>query len=276
MKFEDLSLLGLTEQEKEEITQLLSKNQQDNLQIEDIWLALDKVWDDLECDNKKPNWNQINSFYAHPVWLLNGLFAEQDKLSMQNRQAIANWIINQKIISSVLDWGGGFGTLSRLIANQNTEIIVDIYEPHPSKLAINKIKTFSNIHFISSLTKKYDCLISTDVLEHLSDPLKSFAEMISMVNLNGYLIIANCFYPIIKCHLPTTFHLRFSFKIFAKLMGLDVIAFCEGSHATIYQKKAEKNINWFSIRIIEKSSKLFFPVFETARLIYIKTKLIFR
>jgi 2-polyprenyl-6-hydroxyphenyl methylase/3-demethylubiquinone-9 3-methyltransferase len=271
MKMKDLSLLGLTEQGIKAVTQSLSKIDPDDLQIKDIWKTLNNVWDELGCNNRKLNWQQINSFYAHPVWLLNGLFAEHDKLSMQNRQAIANWIISRKLsISSVLDWGGGFGTLSRLIGEQDREIIVDIYEPHPSKLAITRMESFSNIHFINSLTKKYDCLVSTDVLEHVPDPLKSFAEMISLVNTDGYLIIANCFYPVIKCHLPTTFHLRFTFNVFAQMMGVEVVGVCEGSHDTVYKKVTQKRINWLKIRISEKISRLLFPIFEINRLIYIK------
>ncbi|MGB1702268.1 MAG: hypothetical protein ACPHFR_04035, partial [Cycloclasticus sp.] len=74
------------------------------------------------------------------------------------------------------------------------------------------------------------------VLEHVDDPLKDFACMINKVKTGGYLIVANCFYPVIKCHLPQNFHFRFTFNIFARLMGLRIKGGLKGSHATIFQK----------------------------------------
>ena len=90
-----------------------------------------------------------------------------------------------------------------------------------------------------------------------------FAQMINSVRLDGYLIIANCFAPVIKCHLPSTFHLRYTFKIFAKLMGLKLIGACQGSHATVYVKEKEKSLNWTQIRQVEGLSKSLFPVLKS-------------
>jgi len=66
-------------------------------------------------------------------------------------------------------------------------------------------------------------LIAIDVLEHVPDPLINFAEMIKSVKLSGYLVIANNFRPVIKCHLPQVFHFRYTFNQFAIMMGLEVI-----------------------------------------------------
>lgn len=85
---------------------------------------MDLVWEDLGCDNKHLNWEKISKFYSHPVWLLNGLFIEQHTVSMKHRHAISDWII-AKNFKKILDYGGGFGTLARLIAQKNS--IEDIY-----------------------------------------------------------------------------------------------------------------------------------------------------
>ena len=242
-----------TEAQIQEIKKLLSSCPDNSLSLEQIWQMMDDVWDQLGCDNKNLNWEKISTFYNHPVWILNGLFIEQHELSMQHRKSISNWInINSERIKYVVDYGGGMGTIAKLIAESNPSLSIDIYEPYPSQVAIKKLEKYSNINFVDEFKKcKYDCLVSTDVLEHVADPLSIFAQMINSVRLDGYLIIANCFYPVMKCHLPRTFHLRFTFKIFAKLMGLKLIRACQESHATVYVKEKEKSLNWRQIRLIE-------------------------
>ena len=102
----------------------------------------------------------------------------------------------------------------------------------------------------------YGCIISIDVLEHVSDPLKLFAEMVGFTKDNGCLVIAHNFYPIIKCHLPSTFHLRHTFEMFAWMMGLNVIGRCGDSHAKIYQKSGKSPINWKKIKTFELFTKI--------------------
>jgi len=190
----------------EAIESMLSQYPNNPPQVADMWQMMDNVRDKIGCDNKALDWDTVNEFYSHPVWLLNGLFIEQHELSMQHRDAISDWIVNKKF-KNVLDFGGGFGTLARLIAGKDPTISVDIYEPHPSEYALLRAAEYSNIHFINAIDRKYDCLVSTDVLEHVPDPLQLFSEMIENVKIDGYIIIANNFYPVIKCHLPSTFHL---------------------------------------------------------------------
>ena len=89
--------------------------------------------------------------------------------------------------------------------------------------------------------------------------------MIQSVKVGGYLVIANCFLPVIKCHLPQDFHFRYSFNQFAKMMGLEIVGILEGSHATIFRKVKEVESNWFKIRFYEKLSKFLFPIIEVAK-----------
>jgi len=254
----DLTLL-----EKIEIGSLLKKEDPKlKTDLQQMWYLMNMVWDEYGCDNKKLNWSNINKFYSHPIWLLNGLFIELHALSMQHRNAISDWIADNTSISKILDYGGGVGTLARLIADKKPSLLVDIYEPHPSDYLKRKISDYPKIRFVSNIKDKYDILVSTDVLEHVSDPLKTFEKMILAVKDNGYLIIANNFFPVIKCHLPQTFHLRYTFNVFAKLMGLVIVGPLEGSHATIFRKKCNKFFNWLVIRLLEKVSKGLFPMIE--------------
>jgi len=261
----DVGNINLTLTEKEEIEKLLKRQ---NLDIKDdleqIWYLMDLVWEDLGCDNKHLNWGKISKFYSHPLWLLNGLFIEQHTVSMKHRHAISDWII-AKNFKKILDYGGGFGTLARLIAQKKPQLKIFIYEPHPSDFGLKIIKEFKNIHVINKIEERYDCLVSTSVLEHLPDPLNEFEKMIKCVEINGYLLIANDFYPVIKCHLPQTFHLRYSFNLFARMMGLKIVGLLEESPAIIYKKTQEIKPNWGKIRFFEKLSKTLFPVIEVLK-----------
>ncbi len=260
----DLTDKNLTQTEKEEIEKLLKREKEGLDDLEQMWYLMDLIWNEYGCDNKNLNWDKIGKFYSHPVWLLNGLFIEQDDVSMGHRHAISDWIV-QNNFKNVVDYGGGFGTLARLVAQKEKNIKMNIYEPHPSEFGLKRVAEFENINIIGKLESNYDCLMSTDVLEHVPDPLKDFSEMIKSVKINGYLVIANCFYPVIKCHLPQDFHFRYSFNIFAKMMGLEIVGILEGSHATIYKKVEEVEPNWNKIRFYEKLSKVAFPVIEILR-----------
>lgn len=271
----NLDKINLPEKDKKSIESILSESPHNPPLLEDIWELMDSIWDGIGCDNENPDCDKINEFYAHPIWLLNGMFIEQDELSMQHRNVISDWIIKNNF-KNVLDYGGGFGTLARTIARKNSIISVDIYEPYPSEYALLKVKDYSNIHFINTIDEKYDCLVSTDVLEHVPDPLKLFSEIVESVKINGYLIIANHFYPVIKCHLPSTFHLRYTFRIFAHTMGLHIVGPCEGSHATIYQKKEDIALNWQRIHRYERISRMIFPFLNTVHRVYTKLKTIIK
>ena len=253
---------NLTKTEREEIEKLLARQKQGLDDLEQMWYLMDLIWDDLGCDNRNLDWGKIGKFYSHPVWLLTGLFIEQHEISMGHRHAISDWVV-QNNFKTVVDYGGGFGTLARLIAEKEKNIEMNIYEPYPSEFGLKRAVEFENINIIDKMDKKYDCLVATDVLEHVPDPLDNFAEMIESVKVGGYLVIVNNFHPVIECHLPQVFHFRYTFNQFAKMMGLEVVGILKGSHATIFKKAEEVEPNWEKIRFYEKLSKIAFPIVET-------------
>lgn len=258
----ELNDSNLTDFEKKEIQILLDRLEQTNMtDLEEMWYLMDLVWDDYKCNNIDLNWDKIGEFYSHPVWLLNGLFIEQHKQSMDHRDSISNWIVEKKL-NKVVDYGGGFGTLARLIAEKSSMIDVEIYEPHPSAFGLKRAAEYNNINIIENLSNDYDCLLSTDVLEHVADPLKDFSLMIDSVKVGGYLIIANAFYPMIKCHLPQNYHLRYSFNFIAENMGIVVVGKLKGSHATIFKKVDSIEYNWNKIHCYEHMSSYAFPIIE--------------
>lgn len=260
---------SISPKEYQEVERLLSFSNNDPLELEDIWKMIDTVWNELGCDCNRINEYNISKFYRHPVWLLNGFFIEEHALSIQHRNTIADWVVNNANVTRILDYGGGFGTLARFISDKNGCLQIDIYEPFPHQYALIQVEPYSNVNFVDSIISEYDCLVSTDVLEHVPDPLRLLSEMIDSVRNNGYLIIGNCFYPVIKCHLPSTFHLRYTFNQLAKIMGLRFVCRCGDSHALIYQKIHSKPFNWFLIRLFEYLSKVIFPILQNPNFLQI-------
>lgn len=230
-----------------------------NLSLDELWGLMDQAWESYACDNLHPDPHQLASFYSDPVWLLNGMFIEQHAVSMGHRQAITA-AVSTLAPERVLDFGGGFGTLARLLAAALPNAEVAICEPYPPRHGIESCKPFANIRFIPALTSQsVDVLVSTDVLEHVPDPLSLLAAMVDAVRPGGHLLIANCFYPVIACHLPCTFHLRYSFDAFCQALGLEVLGPCEGSHATIYRRAQVLEPDWPRLRAMEQRSQRLFP-----------------
>lgn len=257
-----------------EISRLLSQYTKNNSpSLEQMWEMMDSVWDEMGCDNQNFDIDKINRFYQHPVWTLTGLFIEQDEDSLRNRQFICNWIKQyHNDIKTVIDYGAGMATLAKILASSLPNLSINLYEPYPSQIVLARLSSYHNIQFVNQLKGDlYDCLISTDVLEHVPDPLSLLSEMINQVKPNGYLIIANCFYPVIKCHLPCTFHLRYTFNIFTRFMGLQRLETLN-DHIHIYQKGKMVTPNWQFVRFLEKLSKILYQFLEIIRGIYHQIK----
>ena len=80
--------------------------------LEEIWAVMDEPWRELNCDPEVMD-ARIGTFYAHPVWLLNGLFIEQHPQSLDSRRGLTGWVAT-KSPRRVADYGGGFGGLARM------------------------------------------------------------------------------------------------------------------------------------------------------------------
>lgn len=261
------SCYALTQAEREALAGL-GVDDESSLSLQQLWALMDLVWDLYGCDQRRLDPNAYSKFYAHPIWLLNGIFIERDQVSMGHRRAIAAFVADLKP-NSIVDFGGGFGTLARLLAEEVPFATVDICEPYPSRQGLEAVNDYASLQFVSSmLPNAYDVLVSTDVLEHVFAPLQLLDKFSNAVKPGGYLLIANCFYPVIKCHLPCTFHLRYTFDCFAWLFGLRPLGPCHGSHARIYQRSGMRKLPWFVIRFLEVVSRFLFPLLLAIRNVY--------
>lgn len=209
-----------------EVEQYLSRfNHGRDLSLVQLWKEMDRVWDDCGLDNRQTiSAQDINRFYAHPVWILNGLFAKQDPASCSHRKAIAEFIARisggEKIY--VADYGGGSGVLADIITDSVENVArVDVIEPWPSDYFCQLYRERGRIKFSSDLgLGGYDVVVAQDVLEHVEDPIDTALDCIDATRIGGWVVFANCFRPVIKCHLPRTFYLRHTFKYVLRGQGL--------------------------------------------------------
>jgi len=138
---------------------------------------------------------------------------------MNHRKSIAEYFKDKKRLI-ILDYGGGFGTLAKEIANQAPLSKIDIYEPYASKYAYENIKDFKNINIVSNLKEDYyDAVVNTDILEHVEKPIELIEIYNKCLKRSGILISHWNFTPCIKCHLPKHFHFQYTFNRIVPLLG---------------------------------------------------------
>ncbi|MEP1469841.1 MAG: methyltransferase domain-containing protein [Halieaceae bacterium] len=186
--------------------------------LEQVWQLMDEQWVALGCDPEHMD-DRVARFYRHPVWMLNGLFIEQHLLSMENRVAFTYWVVAHRP-TRVADFGGGFGGLARLIGQALPDAQIEVVEPYPHAAAIAISEDAPNVRFVPKLTGDYDLLIATDVFEHVPDPLGLALETAEHLRVDGQYLIANCFQPVILCHLPQLFYFNMGWDSAMRALGL--------------------------------------------------------
>lgn len=221
--------------------------------LEQMWFLLDEPWIELGCDPLVID-ERIGMYYQHPVWVLNGLFIDQHVQSLENRRHFTQWVVAQEP-KRVADFGGGFGGLARLIGIALPNAVVEVVEPYPHPSAIALSADIPNVRFVQSLTDSYDLLIATDVFEHVSDPIGLAFKTAQYLNIGGQFLIANCFAPVIRCHLPQLFHLQISWDFIMKAIGL--VPGETVSYARAYRRQYLGNIK--VAREIAECSQKFYP-----------------
>jgi 2-polyprenyl-6-hydroxyphenyl methylase/3-demethylubiquinone-9 3-methyltransferase len=219
---------------KDKINQLLGTNCQ--LTLSQLWQLIDQAWMNYGCNNKIYDHTKYCLFYSDVIWTLNGIYAEQDSLSQRIRYDIVNQVVLSRA-TMILDWGGGIGTLARMLVQRDQGIKVDILEPYPSDLGLSLCDAFHQVSFIRfSLPIKYEFVLCIDVLEHLHEPLEAINEIYNSLRSGGYVLFANCFEPVIQCHLPKTFYLRYGFRWICLAKGLRLVRKNPGSYSETYIK----------------------------------------
>ena len=244
--------------------------------VEWVWREMDRVWEQCGLNNRLPLKNQpIGDFYSHPVWLMNGIFTQLDPVSSDHRSAIAKYL-QQVGVKNVADYGGGFGELALAITRAVSDAQVSIIEPYPSRLGIERIAGDASIRISSGLEPDcYDVAIAQDVLEHVDDPVELAWMIAGAVTSNGptygQVIFANCFYPVIQCHLPSTFHLRHTFRWVMRAMGLRYLGVVkDAAHAQVFERIGPLDLS--KARSAERLSRVIGPVLNVTYGIFLRIK----
>lgn len=209
-----------------------------------VWREMDRQWDEIarrpECAADRARF--LASYYGHPVWLLNGIFTATDPESITHRQAIADRVA-QFAPARIADYGGGFGELSRALAGRCPQAQIDIIEPYPSAVGQAAIDGVPQARFAADLNGQFDVVIAQDVLEHVVKPVELAIRMARATRPGGHLVFANCFWPVIKCHLPETFYLRYFFVYVMRGLGLEYVGTVAGAeHAQVFRRRGELDL----------------------------------
>lgn len=228
--------------------------------VEWVWSEMDRIWKQMGLDNSHPLVNQpIVDFYQHPVWLMNGVFTALDPVSASHRDAIARYL-GKAGAKLVADYGGGFGELALAITREIPDATTYIVEPYPSRVGIERLKDEPRIRFVTDMSLVVsDAIVVQDVLEHVDDPIFLASEIASAVREGGYVIFANCFYPVIQCHLPASFHLRHTFPAVMKELGLHYLGVVgSAEHVHVFQRCGPVDLS--RARRAERISRLSGPI----------------
>lgn len=161
----------------------------DYMQIFNNYMTADKTsWDygkllDLtKEEDKRKYYNQLSLLFSYVNWHLN--------VAREKRRILAD-----KLYGNVLDYGCGIATHS-LWANYQRGVKIDLYDLDTVtkgflKFVIEK-HNLSNIRFIDEYElheKNYDCIVCTDVIEHI----ENYKEILSYFKValtdNGKLFI---------------------------------------------------------------------------------------
>jgi hypothetical protein len=203
--------------------------------LEQIWQLMDEQWVAFDCDPHRID-ERVTAFYRHPVWVLNGLFIEQDPESLEHRRAFTDWVVRRQP-ARVADFGGGFGGLARFIGQALPNAAVEVVDMHPHPAAAAVAADTPNVRFVPKLTGEYDVLIATDVFEHVPDPVGLAAETAAHLRFDGLYLIANCFQPVILCHLPQLFYFNVAWDSVMRTMDLEPGE--QVRYGRVYQRKGD-------------------------------------
>lgn len=233
--------------------------------LEWIWQEMDRIWDEFGLDNRVSLEKQdVDAFYSHPVWILNAFYTGADPVSVGHRKGIAQYIETLRP-KRVADYGGGGAELARTLSSAVSDAIIEIVEPYPSALGKHRVHGLNNVMFVDSLNGKYDVIIAQDVLEHVEHPIATAETIAAALRPGGIVVFANCFKPVIKCHLPRTFHLQGSFRHIVALGGLAYIGTVKGArHAEVFRKTGNNGKFPLWVYVAEKLSYMTRPIAEVA------------
>jgi len=226
------------------------------ISIEELWAEMDRVW--LDCLRKyefKFTDSFFAEYYTHPVWCLNSVFSSVDPASVQNREALIKAISSLQV-KTISDMGGGYGVFLQMLKQECPELRTILCEPYLDKQIESELAK-KHIDVSREVPLGADAYVFIDVLEHLVEPLSYLQGILKMARVNTYFIFGNCFYPVIKCHLPSTFYLRHTVPLASRLMGLTYVGNVkDAEYMQIYKLTSNSSLNPKIVMITARATSL--------------------
>ena len=228
--------------------------------IEELFAEMDRVW--LDCLNghgKVFSDKFFADFYSHPVWCLNSVFSSVDQASVHNREALIE-ALRLLSIEAVADMGGGYGVFLQMLKERLPSLRVVLCEPYIDQQIESELSK-KNIEVVRQTPTQVCAYVFIDVLEHLVKPLQYLKEILSIAKPGSFFIFGNCFYPFIKCHLPSSFYLRHTFIFAAGLMGLKYISDVkEAEYIQIFQLRSNTNVSPRTVALLARAKAMIISI----------------
>jgi ubiquinone/menaquinone biosynthesis C-methylase UbiE len=220
----------------------LTPNERSNgITLSRLWQLLDQAWEELQSQHIESSSSFLHEYYQHPVWLVNAAFSESDEATTNDRLAAVRLITHTRP-QKILDFGGGIGTVARLCSMTLPNIqSIDLVDITDFRTVIQTyLASFPDIRVLVTPDPPYDAIISTEVLEHLPDPIQAVVEMNKLLRVGGSFAASWSFVPCIKCHLPHNFHLNRLMHWIIRSLGFGFYGFeRRGSQVYGYIKQAD-------------------------------------
>ncbi len=134
-----------------------------------------------------PTQSDVNMKYSGTHLLLNG----EEDLKNYNQWIINKFLCNVQINSQtkVLDFGAGIGTLSKLFF-ETTGLKPECVEIDTEQREFIEKRGFKSYSALNNeVTKKYDVIFTSNVLEHIEDDVKALSDIKLKLENSGLLII---------------------------------------------------------------------------------------
>lgn len=130
-------------------------------------------------------YNEVKSFIDN--------YSKEIKTNLKGRYNIILKLVPSN--TYVLDYGCGWGIFSEMLANKGCRVDAIDLDRHSIEIAKDFIKEnellkFKQIPISSIKDEKYDCVISSQVIEHTHNPGNYLMECNRVLKKDGYLIIS--------------------------------------------------------------------------------------
>lgn len=256
-----------------------------NVKADEEFFGKTKIYQCKNCDlgfcNPMPKEENLKNYYEtiyrakgrpHEI---NSVYSDQDIYNFKNLnyfQYLTTFIDFSKI-KNVYDFGSGTGDIGFLLKSKFDHLKLFSSEKDPLCKKILQKRGFKNFEEIADINEKFDLIISTHSLEHMSNfSVIEFFKKISNKNCKLFFEVPNCDFKYYKQRPYDSPHLIFfskkNFLILKEKFNLDIIDLNYSSYSiekSFEYMKASKNVyqNWSTrvknINKLKKVLKFFIP-----------------